>query len=197
MTSSPPGPSARGDDPFSAQEANHRFANHLALLSGFVRLKAADLARQPASPTTTTVLLLLESLHAQIMAASGLHRALALDVGSVRQDLGAYLRNVCVPLSAMLSGRIAIVEEIKPGCDVPPDHILPLTQIASEVITNAVKHAYSAGRPGRILVRGWREDDGSTVIEVADDGPGLPEAFDVERAPWARLSNHPGTCSQA
>jgi two-component sensor histidine kinase len=162
-------------------EADHRFANHLTLLSGFVRLKAADLARQPGQPSLGEVLLLLESFRGQIEAMSRLHRSLALDARDAHADLGEHLHDICAPMSLLLAGRIEVVEDISPGCRVRPDRVMPLTQIVVEVITNAVKHAYPAGQGGKILVRGRKNRAGAVVIEVADDGPGFPDGFDPEK----------------
>ena len=164
-----------------AREADHRFANHLALLSGFVRLKAADLARQPSLPTLEGVQLILESVRGQIDAMARLHRSLALGALDDHPDLADHLRRVCEPLSQVLGGRIALIEEVTRGCWVQPDQILPLTQIVSEVITNSVKHAYPSGKAGRILVNCRREADGAIVIRIVDDGPGLPRGFDPEK----------------
>lgn len=162
------------------READHRLANHLALLSGFVRLKAADIARQPGQPTHEDVQLLLGSFRGQIEATARLHRTLTLGVRGARADLGEHLHDICAPMSLLLAGRILLIEDIARGCQVRPDQVLPLTQIVVEVVTNAVKHAYPAGRGGSILVRGGHDLAGAVVVEVADDGPGLPVGFDPE-----------------
>jgi two-component sensor histidine kinase len=161
------------------READHRFANHLALLSGFVRLKAADLARQPAEPTIAGVQLLLESVRGQIEAIAHLHRSLALGSWRGRADLKEHLHKVCAPFSSLVGGRIALIEDVSPSCQVSPDRILPVTQIVSEVVTNAVKHAYPPGQCGTIVVRGRIGETGAVIIEIVDDGPGLPDGFDV------------------
>jgi len=165
----------------NAREADHRFANHLALLSGFVRLKAADLTRQPVQPTVEDVQLMLESFRSQIEAMARLHRSTTLGINGVRIDLEDHLHDVCAPMSLLLAGRIALIEDISPDCQAPADWGLPLTQIVAEVITNAAKHAYPSGRAGRILVRCWRNQVGAVVIEIADDGPGLPDTFDADQ----------------
>ena len=169
-------------------EADHRFANHLALLSGFVRLKAADIARQPLQPTIEDVQLLLESFRGQIEAMARLHRSLATGIPRAGADLGEHLHDICAPMSLLMAGRIALIEEISPGCRVRPDQVLPLTQIVVEAITNAVKHAYPAGRSGKIRVRGRRTREAAVVIEIIDDGPGLPDGFDAEKD--SRLGFH-------
>ncbi|MBK8209504.1 MAG: ATP-binding protein [Rhodospirillales bacterium] len=48
----------------------------------------------------------------------------------------------------------------------------------SEIIINAIKHAHPSGVTGRLTVRCVRRTDGQLVIEVKDDGVGLPEGFD-------------------
>ncbi|THD54650.1 sensor histidine kinase [Phenylobacterium sp.] len=164
-----------------AREADHRFANHLALLSGFVRFKSADLARQRFQPTVEGVQLILESLRGQIDAMARLHRSLADGAYGAPVDLAEQLHEICEPLSLVLGGRMALTEDVRPGCWLPPDRILPLTQIVAEVITNSVKHAYRLGQVGQIRVGGRQDPDGHLVIEIADDGPGLPQGFDADK----------------
>jgi two-component sensor histidine kinase len=163
-----------------AREADHRFANHLALLSGFVRLKAADLNRQPVQPTVEGVQLMLESFRSQIEAMGRLHRSLTLGVRGAHIDLGEQLHEICAPMSLLLAGRVALIEDLSPDCRAPADWGLPLTQIVAEVITNAAKHAYPVGRTGRIIIRNWQDVAGAVVVEIADDGPGLPDGFEPE-----------------
>ncbi|WP_332767688.1 sensor histidine kinase [Phenylobacterium sp.] len=162
------------------READHRIANHLAMLEGFVRLKGAELVRRPmVSGGDPDVQLLLESIRAQIGALARLHRSFAAD-GKGSPDLGEHLRNICTPLGIALCGRIEIVQDFPPGCFVRPDQVLPITQIAAEVITNAIKYAYPAGERGVILARCRRDESGTVWIEIADNGPGLPATFDPE-----------------
>jgi two-component sensor histidine kinase len=54
------------------------------------------------------------------------------------------------------------------------DLATPLALIASELITNACKHAFPNGRQGQILVEARRNDDEVRLV-IADDGIGLPE----------------------
>lgn len=168
------------DDCRLLEEANHRIANHLSMLAAFARLKAAEMARQPSvDPTGEAVQLLIESIRTQIEAVARLHRSMAANGRRASADLSEHLHDVCAPLASLLAGRIELIEDFAPGCRAPADQILPLTQIVSEAITNAVKHAYQAGQAGTILVRSVRPQLGGIVIEVADDGPGLSPAVDV------------------
>lgn len=159
-------------------EADHRIANHLAMLAGYVRLKAVELAQQPVDPTRRSVALLLEGIGAQIHAVSRLHRSLALDRRRSSTNLAEHLHAVCEPLSSALVGRIEITEAFQPDCTVRLDQVLPLTQIATEVITNAIKHAGQDGTVTKVLARCTQDAKAGLVLEIEDQGRGLPEGLD-------------------
>ena len=53
--------------------------------------------------------------------------------------------------------------------------------ILNELITNALNHAYPDGRQGTIRIRCDRLTDNRLTLTVADDGTGLPAAFDIRR----------------
>ncbi len=180
-----PGPSRSGlggvcDDCRLLEEANHRIANHLSMLAAFARLKAVEMAHQSSGePESEAVQLLLESIRAQIEAIARLHRSLAANGQRSSAELSEHLHDVCAPLASLLTGRIELIEDFETGRRATPDQILPLTQIVSEAVTNAVKHAYPPGRVGRIVVRSRQPRHGGIVVEIADDGPGLPAGFEA------------------
>ncbi len=54
--------------------------------------------------------------------------------------------------------------------------------IINELISNALKHAFPAGRPGQVRVSLRLVDGKRCLLEVSDDGVGLSSGFDVEQA---------------
>lgn len=158
-------------------EADHRIANHLALLAGHVRLKAADLAKRPEASGRDAIQLLLLGVQAEISAVARLHRKLSGGNAQAPSDLAHELHEVCAPFRSGLSGDVVVVEDFEPGCAVTADQILPVMQIVTEVITNALKHACGDGGGGLLMARLRRGDPGSAVIEIVDHGPGFPSAF--------------------
>jgi two-component sensor histidine kinase len=159
-------------------EADHRIANHLTMLAGHVRLKAANLARQPGSPDLATAALLL-GIESEIAAVARLHRQLSGGAARASADLAHELHEVCAPFRSGLSGDVVLIEDFEAGCTGTADQILPLTQIVTEVITNALKYAYAAGLRGFIEARLRRAGPATAVIEIADHGSGFPAAFDA------------------
>ena len=59
------------------------------------------------------------------------------------------------------------------------DIMIPLGLILNELISNALKYAFSDGRNGELLVKLSRQNEEIKLL-VADDGIGLPESFNLE-----------------
>jgi len=161
------------------EEADHRIANHLALIVGLVRLKASDVARRPTEMGNDEVQMLLQSVGCQIDAVARLHRSFAQGDRYASIDVAERLHEICAPLMDVLPARIVLIEDFADGCLALPSQSIPLSQIVCEVITNAVKHAYPPETAGAIVVRVRKGASLAVVVEVIDNGPGLPGSFDA------------------
>jgi two-component sensor histidine kinase len=58
------------------------------------------------------------------------------------------------------------------------DRAIPAGLIISELVSNALKHAFRGRREGDILVELTGVDSGHVALTVTDDGIGLPEGMD-------------------
>ena len=61
---------------------------------------------------------------------------------------------------------------------LPAETAMPCGLIVNELLANAFKHAFPAGRPGTIAVTLRAESGGTCVLEVRDDGVGFPDGLD-------------------
>jgi two-component sensor histidine kinase len=163
-----------------AQEADHRIANSLALIASFIRLQAARAAERAAGYSPDEVNVLLTGMASRIDAVGQAHKVLSNAPQQGVVDLGEHLQQMCSAIRPLVSSNSAVELccDSSPDCMVPADDIAPIALIVSEMITNAVKYAHPAGVAGRIDV-GCLRDGSRIIVEVADDGVGLPENFDV------------------
>jgi two-component sensor histidine kinase len=161
-------------------ETDHRVANHLAMLSSFLQLKSAEF-EQPGPLNRAAVQLFAQSLDAQIRAVARLHRVLTSHDLDAEIDLATLLREVCAPFANGLDQRLVLIQDFSADCYARPDQVLQISQIVGEAITNAVKHAYPGDATGVLLIRSQPTTSGGVLIEVSDNGVGLPEAFDPDR----------------
>ena len=163
-----------------AAEANHRIANSLSLIAGLMRLQASSLSQNPRPRSAHEVRLILEECSGRIAAVAGLHRLLASPQQTRAVELAGYLRGIADAVVSTLSfaGNTRLHFALQPDCSVAPHRALTLGLIVGELITNAIKYAHPAGVAGEITIACHRGSAGLIVVEVSDDGVGLPEGLD-------------------
>lgn len=161
-------------DSFQAyrEEAEHRIANSLQMISALVRLRAKR--GQVSNPRT----FLLE-IADRIDTVGKLHRFLGRSTtGTV--DLREYLQEVCTRLTgAVAPVATSLSFDCPSDCLLPAKMALSLALVTAELVSNSLKYAHPAGLPTRISLSCRHEDKGRLVIVYEDDGVGLPEGFDV------------------
>lgn len=163
-------------------ESNHRIANHLAMLGSYVSLRRQEFSRLTSGQDGPDVLLLLDAIGAQVAAVSAMHRMLTTSESVTSGDLGAHLGRICEALRQGPVGGTTIHYVKSSGCILPVSHILPVSQIVSEVITNALKYGQKAEGAGTIRVACTRGGDNRILISIEDDGHGiLPDKAKVTK----------------
>ena len=143
-------------------------------------MRAAEVARRPHNLSGDEVSLILGEVSAKISTVAWLHRLLS-DYPAVESvDINDQLYRLCETLLSALSDptRMRLIRTGSGRCVVATNAIVPLCLIVTEVVTNSLKYAHPTKVPGKIAV-GCREADGALIVEVSDDGVGLPEDFDL------------------
>jgi two-component sensor histidine kinase len=157
-------------------EADHRIANSLAVISGLVRVRAE--ADQGHANET----FLLE-IADRIDTVAKLHRLIA-HPNSDAIELHIYLNEICQRLRSALTTTAAPSFSVScpPHQTVPFSVAMPLGLITAELFSNSLKYAHPAGLPAKISVSCKPiAKDGLTALqfEYEDDGVGFPEDFDI------------------
>jgi two-component sensor histidine kinase len=175
------GPSSLETPLILDREADHRIANNLALIVSLLRLRARNVSQQ-AAMAPADVKMLLEDIAARVEMVARLHRMLSQSYRDAQVDLCAYVRELCGSLTGALSakGQAHITCHTANPNLLPPDQVLTIGLLISELVTNAVKYAHPSGLSVRIDVD-CRQTEGRLVLHIADDGVGLPEGFDPEK----------------
>ncbi len=148
------------------------------MLSSYVRMKGRRLTERDRSPTAEDVQCLTRLIVAQIDAISDLHRILANQEDPDTLDLSVPLRGICKAMQAGVAGELKIVMALDKNCEIELTSILPVTQICSEIITNALKHGSNSEGKGAIHVFCCKSPSGTVLVEISDNGPGLADKSD-------------------
>ncbi|RVU13764.1 sensor histidine kinase [Methylobacterium oryzihabitans] len=146
-------------------EVDHRVKNNLQVISSLMLLKA----RRTGDSGGRDALL---GMADRIGALATVHRLLYSAGDVSRFDLHDFAADFGSDLASGLKGdRIDLALAVEP-VPVPASKAAPLALLLHELATNAVRHAFPDGRPGRIAIEA-REEDDALLLSVADDGVGL------------------------
>jgi PAS domain S-box-containing protein len=155
------------------KEIHHRVKNNLQVLSSLFYLQAqrADHA---------AIRRLLDESRGRIQSIALIHEKLYQSERLAQIDFGDYLgdltRSVLRAIGDQAPNVATRIEAANVFVDI--EHAIPCALIVNELLSNAMKHAFPAGRRGEVQVR-VRCDGSSIELEVADDGIGLAANLDL------------------
>jgi PAS domain S-box-containing protein len=159
------------------KEVHHRVKNNLQVVASLLNLQAG----QAHAPEVRDV---LRDTQNRVHAMALLHESLYRSANLARIDFAAYLTDLCRHLQRSVGpadGRVAVQAEIAP-LGLALERAVPCGLLISELVTNALKHGFPEGRGGSVRIVVTRADDAQVVVQVRDDGVGLPPGFKTSRA---------------
>jgi two-component sensor histidine kinase len=155
------------------QEMQHRVANSLQIIASILLLKAKTVQSEETR-------LHLRDAHQRVMSVATVQQQLHASGLNESINIGPYLSKLCESLAASMIGErrpVSIRVNATSGRAVSSEAV-SLGLIVTELVINALKHAFPTGEEGEILVKydtqnsGWRlsvSDTGSG--EATDDPP--------------------------
>jgi PAS domain S-box-containing protein len=151
------------------REVQHRVKNHLAMIVGLIRIQARGQGDGGAASPYDMLARRVESLQLLYEELSHAGRGAR---GAGRIALGAYLGRICHAI-AHLDGRAGI----RVAVDMAPlqadvEQAARIGLLLSEIVTNALEHAFDGRDEGLLEVR-LKDGDGRLRLTVADDGTGI------------------------
>ena len=148
------------------QEVQHRVANSLQIIASVLMQSARKVQSTEARDQ-------LHDAHHRVMSIAAVQRQLATsNLSSVA--LRPYFVELCASLGASMihdPKRLSILVRVDDSV-VTPDASVSLGLIVTELVINALKHAFPAYRHGKIVVD-YRSDGPAWRLDVSDDGIGM------------------------
>jgi two-component sensor histidine kinase len=149
------------------QEVRHRVANSLQIIASVLLQNARRVTSKESRGA-------LHDAHQRVMSVAALqHQLAASSVEGV--PLRGYFDQLCASIAASMihdPAQIALTVEVDNSV-VGSEISISLGLIVTELVINALKHAFPRGRHGAINV-GYAADDAGWTLSVADDGVGMP-----------------------
>ncbi len=149
------------------QDTNHRIGNSLATVSSLLGLQ---LARTSSDEVRNA----LEAAQRRVQAIASGHRRLRLGADLETTDAAEFLADVIDDLAAQMPpGKPVTFEKHLEPMIIPARDATTLGIVVSELVTNALKHAFTAGQAGTVAIRFERPEGGVTSLTVEDNGSGI------------------------
>jgi len=152
------------------REMSHRVKNSLTSVVGLLRVQARGSESKDVRHALENAALRVESIaevHDHLWRGSR--------VGFV--DLSEFVGHLCKNLQSAAPEHT--LQFYSDPLVISADKAIPLGLLVNELVTNAVKYAYVDG-PGLIKVDA-RKINGQLLVEISDEGSGLPEGFDINQ----------------
>jgi two-component sensor histidine kinase len=146
------------------READHRIKNSLQLVVSLLRLQLGQV-REPEAKEA------LRAAMTRVEAVGEAHLALQRSPDLKRLDLGQILHDLARRLGLLNPG-VTVHCDAAAGVMLDAQQAVPLGLIASELVTNAMRHAFPHGAAGTVrLSMTWQAE--VLDLTVVDDGVGL------------------------
>jgi len=150
------------------EEMQHRVANSLQIIASILLMKA----RAVDSPEMRTH---LEDAHKRVMAVAAVQKHLEVATGPGAIQLEPYLTRLCASLAGAMirEGDDAIDLKVQvAGGDASSAEAVSIGLIVTELVINALKHAFPVQKPGNVIVVAYTPTDAGWALTISDNGVG-------------------------
>jgi two-component sensor histidine kinase len=151
------------------EELEHRVGNSLQIIAAIILLKS----RMVKSEETR---LELQDAHNRVMSVAAVQRHLHVSGATGPIAMAPYLTTLCESLKSSMTGdcRPATLKVTSDAGSVSPHEAVSLGLIVTELILNALKHAFPDDRTDRQIAVGFDVAGTNWKLSVVDNGIGTP-----------------------
>ena len=158
------------------QEVHHRVKNNLQIVSSLLHMQADGMPSEAQNA--------LEQCQRRVRSMALVHEQLYNRERPDRLDFEEYVAGLVDELFASYSidsRAIQLRLDLEP-VQLGIDQAIPCGLILNELVTNALKYAFSARHSGEIGVELHLSGEGKVTLRIADNGVGLTPGFDWRRS---------------
>jgi two-component sensor histidine kinase len=153
------------------KELQHRVKNNLGVVTSLLDLEEAKCSDESARRVLSNAI-------ARVRSISAIYERLYLSEDLANVDLSLYIEDLARSLFSTYN-----LDSERVFLRIRVDRILldtkrsvPLGLVLNELLSNALKYAYPAGKGGEVRVE-LTLDKGSISLEISDDGAGIPDEY--------------------
>jgi len=152
------------------QEMQHRVANSLQIIASILLLKARTVQSEETR-------LHLYDAHQRVMSVAAVQQQLHSSGHREPIEIGPYLSRLCETLAASMIGsdRPISMEVHVEGATATSSEAVSLGLIVTELVINALKHAFFDDLAGGRIIIGYDAAEPNWTLTVSDNGLGRPE----------------------
>lgn len=162
------------------REVHHRVKNNMQIMISLLNMKARHIDDEGVKS------ILMESQD-RIKSMAMVHDSLYHSPDMTHINLGNYIQRLTAELFRTYnldSNLIKLIVNVN-SVSISIDTAVPCGLLLNELVSNAIKHAFSPGQRGEIKVElssSPQELAPQLTLIVKDDGMGLPDCFDINKS---------------
>jgi PAS domain S-box-containing protein len=158
------------------REIHHRVKNNMQVISSLFNLQAREI-------TDEVMVRVFRKSQSRIKSMALVHEKLYQSNNLAEIDFLDYLNSLLMYLVQQFERRgVTCTVDAEP-LFLNADLSIPLGLIVTELVTNALKHAFPGDQRGTIVIGlHHRGENGTLVLTVKDNGIGVPEGIDAGTA---------------
>jgi len=160
------------------RELHHRVKNNMQVISGLLDLQA----RSNGNPE---LIEMLDKSQSRIRSMALVHEQLYASKDLARIDMIGYVRALSQELFQAYKidpRKIDLVVQTDGDVYVDINKAIPCGLILNELVSNALKHAFSGDGPGELLIIIHETKNKEIEIVICDNGLGLPDDVDIHQS---------------
>ena len=152
------------------EEMQHRVANSLQIIASILLIKARTVQSEETR-------LQLEDAHKRVLSVAAVQQHLQASGRFAPIEISSYLAKLCETLAqSMIGDSRAISVKVEADARTVVSHeAVSIGLIVTELVMNALKHAFPTERPDAAIVVSYKVAETDWKLTISDNGAGMPD----------------------